>query len=163
MHFTYKNKNHYQPTKRKEVFSQAWFKKTFIISFCLSFCFFFLGKVILFFKNRTSTSYQSSKIPSTKLKNVDLPPLVINLKSQEGPRLTRVIVQIKTNQTSVKKELLSENKFFEKHLLLVLSGQNTKDIHKKRNFYEEKIKTQLNAFLSKGLVNEVHIQTQLIN
>ena len=162
MNFSYKNKNYHQPIKKKEAFSSYWFKKIFILSFCFSSFLLVAGKITFFIKNKSTTSYQSS-ITSEKFKTVNLAPLVINLKSKEGPRLARVTVHMKTDKTSVKQELLSKNKSFEKHLLLVLSGQDTKDIHKKRNRFEKKIKTQINAFLSKGLVNEVTIETKLLN
>ncbi len=163
MNFTYKNKNYHQSIKRKELFSSAWLKKVFIISFCVPSSFLFLGKAILFIKNKATTSYHSSMVPFTKLKDVNLPPLVVNLKSKKGPHLARVTVHMKTDKKSVEQELLSENKSFEKHLLLILSGQNTKDIYKKRSLFEEKIKNQVNTFLSKGLVDKVTIQTQLLN
>jgi len=161
MPFNYINKNYHEAPQRKNHFSSTWFKKISVVSFLTaSFC-LLIGKVWI--RNKESTSYHRSETPVQKFQKISLPSVVVNFQSSTGPRLARVIVQLTTQENSVKKEILSQKKSFNKHLLLILSGQKTQDLQSKKKFFENKIKTQMNAFLSKGLINQVSIQTQWIN
>ena len=87
-------------------------------------------------------------------------PLLINLKGQKGPQLAKVFVYITTEEEK-QKDLLYENKKLEKQLIFLLSGQPIKNL-KKEDFYNQ-IQSQLNAFLSENLINEIYIQTELLN
>lgn len=158
MNFSYKNKSNYQNKREQVHLSEQWIKKVFFIAFSFSFSFLLLGKVVWIFNNKAKTTQVRSLASTKQIKTISLSPIVVNLKSDKGPQLTRVQVNISTYEESVKKELLSKNKSLEKHLLFVLSGQDSKKINKNKSIFEKKLISQINAFLSSGNINEVKIK-----
>ncbi|MGI9548435.1 MAG: flagellar basal body-associated FliL family protein [Bdellovibrionales bacterium] len=163
MKFNYINTTYHLSLQRKATFYPYQLKKIFIISFLFFSTLLALGKFLTFINNKNSAQASIQASFSNNLKTVALPSVVVNLKSKRGPRLARVTVQVKTLETATKNEILSKDQSFKKHLLLILSGQNTKDMNRNTNIFEKKIKTQMNAFLTEGSIEQVHIQTQLLN
>ena len=157
MSFFYRASKNYQQKKQYAV-SENQIQKLFIVSFILCFVFLLIGKFSFTKNNRLLASIQSHKVKK-EMKTVSLDPVVVNLKDKKRSHLTKVQVNIGTYEDSVKKELLSnKNKSLEKHLLLVLSGQEKKDLSKNTNFFEKKLIAQINEFLSSGKVNKINIQ-----
>ena len=87
-------------------------------------------------------------------------PLLVNLKGQKGPQLAKVYVYITAGYGN-EKDLLFDNKKLEKQLLFLLSGQSVKNL--KREYFYSQIQSQLNAFLNDNLINQIRIQTEILN
>lgn len=94
---------------------------------------------------------------------VSLPPLLVSLKGEEGIRMARINVNLQVSRPEAKKEILSNNTITHKRLLILLSGQESRDIRNKKSYFENQLLSWMNAFLSKGSVNKVSIQTTLLN
>ena len=141
------------------------------------------GRLLLFSSLFVFTSFLALKIPRyLKTYNKSLPffnsptlsqkraveeiihsvPLFVNLKGDKGPQLMQVQVYLSVEESS-KQELLSKEPQLEKHILFLLSGQSAKALSSKKDHFEKQIHFHLNAFLSKKIVNSVHIQTQSLN
>ena len=94
---------------------------------------------------------------------VNLPPLLVSLKGDSGIRMARVHVNLEVNHLSAKKEILSNKQATQKHLLILLSGRKSRDMKNKKSYFENQLLSWMNAFLSRGSVNKVTIQTTLLN
>ena len=106
---------------------------------------------------------KNTRTPAKALENVIFPPFPVNLKTSNGIATALVKIELKMDKLSAKKEILSKNQKFQKHLLLLLSGQNRGELSKNKSYFEEKIRSQFNVFLSRGSVEKVEIHTTLIN
>ena len=95
--------------------------------------------------------------------DVSLPPLLVSLKGENGIRMARINVNLQVSRKAVKKEILSTNKAARKRLLVLLSGQKSRDLQNKKSHFEKQLLSWMNAFLSKGSVNKVTIQTTFLN
>lgn len=164
--FQFCNKEHHQKSERTEFLSENWIKKFFVFSSCAVFCTFFILKILWplnFNKQHPHFEFRKLSSKEEKFDRAHTLPLLVNLKGEKGPQLVRLQVYIALSENSLEKEFLSQDKEFEKHLLFILSGQEIKTLQKKRNYFEQQIRSQLNAFLSKDTVNGVRIQTERLN
>ena len=154
--FKFKNPAIFSKSKKRE--GQA-LSKLVLISSLFVFISFFSLKLSYFFslKRQTEVYTQRSIDHFSSSRTV---PLLVNLKGQKGPQLAKVFVYITTEEEK-QKDLLYENKKLEKQLLFLLSGQPIKNL-KREDFYTQ-IQSQLNAFLSENLINQIYIQTELLN
>ena len=163
--FKFKNQEYCKP-QRKESLYENWIKKLLVLSTFTVFFSFLTLKI-----PRILSSYKRSPVfklnaYSSKRKPVESVhslPLLVNLKGEKGPQLARIYVYITLSESSLKKEFLSQESKLEKNILFILSGQSVKTLNKKKNYFEKQIRSQLNAFLSKELVNGVRIQTKMLN
>lgn len=163
MSFSYHNYQSPLKRKRNHHISSQWIQKVFAFAFSFVFLFFVTVKTLWTIFQKKRVTFQASVHPHSEIQKIKMPSLLINLKTKEGPRLARITVHIETKDDLIKKELISNNKSLEKYLVLILSGQDAQDVHNKKNIFEGKIKSQVNAFLSRDLIHDVNIQTQLIN
>ncbi|MCZ0932074.1 MAG: hypothetical protein OXJ52_02860, partial [Oligoflexia bacterium] len=147
-----------KPIRRELFYSQKIAQLIFISSLAVFISFFAL-KFFQFFsaKNKFSFSVQKS-LGDHRPSHIF--PLLVNLKGQEGPQLAKVYVHVTVDNEN-KRDVLLENHKLEKQLLFLLSGQSVRSL-KKEQFYSQ-IQSQLNAFLSGNLINEVRIQTEVLN
>lgn len=90
-------------------------------------------------------------------------PLLVNLKGDKGPQLARIHVYVTLSEGTHKKEFLPQDSELEKQLLFILSGQSFKMLKKKKDYFEDQIRSQLNAFLTQKPVNGVYIKTEILN
>ena len=90
-------------------------------------------------------------------------PLFINLKGEDGPQLARVSVSIYLDsqklKTSFRKEVAFED--LESQLLFLLSGQSITHLSDKD--FQGQIQAQLNLFLSHQMIQDLNIETELLN
>ena len=166
MDFQFQNREQCQNSQRKEFLYEGWIKRFFILSSCVVFFGFFVLKILWsvnFNKQYSNFELSKSSAKEEKFEKAHILPLLVNLKGEKGPQLVRLQVYIALNKNFLEKEFLSQGKEFEKHLLFILSGQEVKDLQKKRSYFEQKIRSQLNAFLSEDIVDGVRIQTERIN
>lgn len=143
-----------------------WFQKAFVFSFCLCAFLFVLGNIFedqLFPLEKGLKSGLSSKNISKEAGGFAFPPFPVNLKASGEIAPVLLKIELKTDKPEAKKEIVLKSKKFQKHLLLLLSGQSKGDLEKNRAWFEEKIKSQFNVFLSKGSVEQVVFHTALIN
>ena len=101
--------------------------------------------------------------PRPRPQAVSLPPLLVSLKGERGIRMARVHVNLEVNRLSAKKEILSNKTATQKQLLILLSGKKSRDMKDKKSYFENRLLSWMNAFLSRGSVNKVTIQTTLLN
>ena len=166
VNFQLQNREYYQNFKRKEGSFENWIKKTFIFSFITVFLSFFALKFLCSLNLRELYShlqFRKSSSEEINFKNAHILPLLVNLKGENGPQLVKAQVHINLSENSLKEEFLHQNKEFEKHLLFILSGQEIQTLQKQKNHFEQQIRSQLNAFLSKNIVDGVRIQTEMLN
>ena len=164
--FQFQNKEQCQSSKRKEILSENWIKKFLVFSSFTVFLCFFALKFLWFFNLNKSYPYLRFNKLSSEEKNFEkayILPLLVNLKGENGPQLVKAQVYITLSEDSLEEDFLSQNKEFEKHLLFILSGQEIKTLQKKRNYFEQQIRSQLNVFLSRNTVDGVRIQTEKLN
>ena len=161
-----KNQESHSKSSRANLDS-LWFQKAFFISFCLCGSFFVAGNLLeeRLFPSVKSVALKNknSRTPARALENVTFPPFPVNLKTSNGIAPALVEIELKMNKPSAKKEVLLKNQKFQKHLLLLLSGQNRGELSKNKTYFEEKIRSQFNVFLTRGSVEKVEIHTTLIN
>ena len=148
-----------KPIRRDLFYSQktAWL---ILISSLAVFISFSALKLIQLFssKNKFSVSIQKS-LGDHEFSHIF--PLLVSLKGQEGPQLAKVYVYINVNNDENRGNVSLENQTLEKKLLFLLSGQSVKTL-KRQQFYSQ-IQSQLNAFLSGKLIDQVRIQTEVLN
>ena len=101
--------------------------------------------------------------PRNRPQAVNLPPLLVSLKGDKRIRMARVHVNLEVNRLSVKREILSNKQATQKQLLILLSGRKSRDMENKKSYFENQLLSWMNAFLSRGSVNKVTIQTTLLN
>lgn len=150
--------------------SSLRFQRVFLSISLISFIALVTGNV-LWKNNIWKITKKSGKKSLSEKKNssgnniqaIHLPPLLISLKGNSGIRMARVHVNLQVSKPSVKKEILSNKKATRKHLLILLSGQQSRDMKNKKSYFEHQLLSWMNAFLSKGSVNKVTIQTTLLN
>ena len=111
----------------------------------------------------TAGAAKKNMFRGTRKADVNLPPLLVSLKGEDGIRMARINVNLQVSRSAVKKEILSTNKASRKRLLILLSGQKSRDLQNKKAFFEKQLLSWMNAFLSKGSVNKVTIQTTFLN
>ena len=97
---------------------------------------------------------------STESKKDHVVPLLLNLKSQQGPRLARVQVFISLSPAPNSAQV-SNPKDLEKQLLFLLSGQPLQELTKKT--FQNRIQNQLNAFLSGAFIKDLDINMEVLN
>ena len=141
----------------KSDLSEKWIQKMILVSFVFCMAVFAIVKTAFITKQKQA-SVVSTSISESKLKTFSLQPLIVNLKNKQKPELTHIQIHITTNKEAVKKELASKNALLQKQLLLILSGQDIKKIKKNKNNFEKRFVTQLNAFLSKGKIQNARIE-----
>ncbi len=164
--FCFHNKECCPGTGRTEALSVNWIKKCFVFSSStVLLCFFILKALSFINSNKVYSFFEFNRTVSAEQQSgrAHILPLLVNLKGEKGPQLFRAQVYITLSKNSLKNEFLSYDKEFEKHLLFILSGQEVKVLQKKRSYFEQQIRSQLNAFLSKDIVDGVRIQTKMLN
>ncbi|MBC6415741.1 MAG: hypothetical protein GDA46_05040 [Bdellovibrionales bacterium] len=145
----------YSPFKRRSFFS---IKKLSLFLFFFLSVVFFSVKFVYFLP----VTKLSLKVPPKSQEVEDhIVPLWVNLKGQEGPQIAKVFVFMSLNS----KEGLSQESF-EKHklenkLLFLLSGQSVSSLNHKE--FQNQIQNQLNIFLTDQIINELKIQTEILN
>ena len=156
-------------------------KKLFIISsLFLSFSFFGLKFYYQFlstydfssfqkfsFQNILTEQFRTQKNRVQKLSSKERKeeshtlPLLVSLKGQEGPRLARVSVSIYLDSQNLKKPFGKEIENLEGQLLFLLSGQSI--THLSNKDFQDQIQNQLNLFLSHQMIQDLNIETELLN
>ena len=140
-------------------------------AFCLSLALLRAGKLHFSHSNKAGKAgnfqLAAPLRPEGNIREISLPPLLVNLKSAKGPRLAHVHVEIKVRAPAAKKTLLSDRKKLNKYLLFALSGQSAGDLAARKNHFERQIQSQLNTFLPEGpfsgAVEEVSIRAKALN
>ena len=166
MDFKFENQEYCPPVKRKEFLSSRRVKIFIIISSLIVFFSFFILQTFLFLKPNNPFShfqFRSTSLREKPVENSYIFPLLVNLKGEKGPQLARIKVFLTFSEDSLKQEFLSQGNRLKKHLLFVLSSQESKMLNKNKDRFEKQIRSQLNAFLSKNLVHGVRIQTKILN
>ena len=164
--FKFQNPEHWQNLKRKKHLSEKWVKKILIISSFTVFVSFLSLKVLWsldFNKEFFFSKSSKNSVKEESFKKTHTLPLLVNLKGETGPQLTRIQIYITFNASSLEEDLLPKDKKLEKHLLFILSGQSIQALNKKKGYFEKQIRSHLNAFLSKDLINGIDIQTEMLN
>ena len=165
------------PTRRRGDLDSRWFAGTFAFSLFFSISLLVFGKRFVMSDFGAAFSAHSvpplkapASLPAAALQQkaqqtaaLSFPPFPVNLKSGAGSALALVKIDLKTDRPAAKKEILLKNKKFKRHLLLLLSGKERGDLTKNKAFFEERIRSQFNIFLSQGSVEEVRFQTTFIN
>ena len=163
------------PARRKGELDSLWFAKTFAFALLASGALMVSGtvsapvpfpaddhKAVSADKGKRLSSAEQKTAPQ-QTAALSFPPFPVNLRSGAGNALALVKIDLKTDRPAAKKEILSKNKKFKKHLLLLLSGKERGDLTKNKERFEEEIRSQFNTFLSQGSVKEVRFQTTAIN
>ena len=88
-------------------------------------------------------------------------PLLVSLKGNDGPRLARVFVSIYLDSQDLKKPFGKEFENLENQLLFLLSGQSITHLNNKD--FQDQIQNQLNLFLSPQMIQNLNIETELLN
>ncbi len=161
--FKFQNQDPFSKPKRKELLTAKSIKKILAFSSFLAFFSFLVLRAVPFFYSNKSIWIFSKKPIKADTKATHVFPLLVNLKGREGPQLARVQVSISFNAHSLEKDFLSSDNQIKKHLLFILSGQSTQFLKKKKDYFEEQIQSQLNAFVNQSLVRGVQIQTEVLN
>ena len=150
--FEFKNQSLLPAPKKKPVSSNRFQYGFFYSSFLILFLFFSLKSFYFFKKNHQPISKVSQEGPMV--------PLLLNLKSRQGPRLARVQVFISV-KAGTKTEAFSKQEELKKQLLFLLSGQPIQELNKKS--FQSRIQKQLNAFLSDSFVQDLNINMKVLN
>ena len=102
---------------------------------------------------------QSLKEPASAWVVVDLEPLFVLLKSEQGTRLTKIAVSLQVNDIQVSEEIQKSISNIKDHLIFILSHQSSSifDDIQERRALEKQIVTQLNLFLVSGRVEDVQL------
>ena len=112
------------------------------------------------FRSQETTYTLSSKESAEERHTL---PLFINLKGEDGPQLARVSVSIYLDsqklKTSSGKKVAFED--LESQLLFLLSGQSI--THLRDKDFQGQIQAQLNLFLSHQMIQDLNIETELLN
>ena len=95
--------------------------------------------------------------------SLQLAPLLVSLKDEGRVRMARVHVRLQVDRSSVKKEILSNDKAMRQSLLILLSGRGSGEMRQKRAYFEDRFLSWMNAFLPRGSVSKVTIQTTMLN
>ena len=157
-------------SRKKAALFSIWFQRVFFFLSVISLIILAAGNILK--KSKKWKAAKVSEKTAIHLKNnsskdssraVSLPPLLVSLKGEEGIRMARINVNLQVSQPEVKREILSNNTVTHKRLLILLSGQESRDIRSKKSYFENRLLSWMNAFLSKGSVNKVTIQTTLLN
>ena len=151
-------------------FFSLWFRRVLFFVSLISLIALVAGNILWQSINQKTTEVSEKKSSGSKITRsrsvsqaINLPPLLVSLKGDKGIRMARVHVNLQVSRSSVKKEILSNKKATQKHLLILLSGQQSQDMKNKKSYFENQLLSWMNAFLSKGSVNKVTIQTTLLN
>ena len=141
-------------SKRQDV-SALWFKRVFFFISLFSFIALIAGNIL--WKNniwkaaknpeKKSLSWKKNSFGNNKNQTVHLSPLLVSLKGDTGIRMARVHVNLQVSRASVKQEILSNKKATQKHLLILLSGQQSQDMKNKKSQFENQLLSWMNAFL----------------
>ena len=165
-YFQFKNQETYYKAQRKTLSFDKGISRLLFFSSLFVFIGFLALKTPRYLKAYKKSLTFLNTAPSSQKKDLEeithSVPLFVNLKGDKGPQLVRVNVYLSVDESS-KRELLSQENKLEKHILFLLSGQSTKALSSKKDHFEKQIHFHLNAFLSKKIVNAVHIQTQTMN
>lgn len=156
-------------------------KKLFLISFLFLSCSFFGLKFyhqFLFtydfssfqkfsFQTALMEQFRTQKKKVQKLSSKERKgeghtlPLLVSLKGEEGPRLARVFVSIYLDSQNLKNPFEKEIENLESQLLFLLSGQSI--THLSNRSFQDQIQNQLNIFLSHQMIQDLNIETELLN
>lgn len=165
-HFQFKNQEVYTKAQKQTFSFDKWLSQLVLFSSLFVFISFLALKIPRYFKTyKKSLPFFNTDSSSQKKAVEEIThsvPLFVNLKGDKGPQLVRVNVYLSVDESS-KRELASQGNTLEKHILFLLSGQSAKALSSKKDHFEKQIHFHLNAFLSKKIVNAVHIQTQTMN
>ena len=163
LNFKFRNSAPYSKPIRRELCSSQKLARIIFISSGSVFISFFSLKMFHFFnlnlKDKWNLSVQKSVKESVKPSHIF--PLVVNLKGQEGPQLVKAHVYISVTVGENRKDIQIESHKLEKQLLFLLSGQSIKSLGKEQ-FYRQ-IRSQLNTFFGEDLINNIRIQTEMLN
>lgn len=170
--FSYENKL-FTPKPR----SAPSFKKLFIVSSVfLSLSFFSVKLYDLSFSSYDLSSFfYKLSPPSLRFKKdgtqklfsrVDereshTLPLLVSLKGRDGPRLAKVSVSVYLDSQNLKEDFGEEIKNLENQLLFLLSGRPITRLSSKD--FQDQIQKQLNLFLSRQMIQDLNIETELLN
>ena len=153
--FLFKNQPLISIPKKRGGSYGGWQKYLFYSS-CFIILSFFSLKEVYFFESPT----KEPVFQTSHTKEDHIVPLLLNLKSQQGPRLARVQVSISLSP-SPKTFVFSQPEDLEKQLLFLLSGQPLQELTKKT--FQNRIQNQLNTFLSGAFIQDLNINMEVLN
>jgi len=90
---------------------------------------------------------------------------LVRIQSNSGFTVAKVKVQFFVDGIEVQNELREESDQYKEHLIFFLSKAESSDFLDKKSKEDlvEKIKNQINSFLSKGKIQEVVIESQFMD
>ena len=128
---------------------------------------FFAGFICFFFweyqRSPSQKVMHQRKIQS--LHSFSVSPFLVRIQSDHGFRLTKVRVQFFVDSVVAQNELREESNQYKEHLIYFLSQSKVSDFveEKDKEVLVEKIKNQVNSFLSNGKVQGVVIESQFMD
>ena len=164
LNFSFQNRNYclLPFSQNTNLFANQWLRRIFVGSLLLLISFFVLGKVLWEEKSQLAQLKAEPPKQNIPIQTFKLPSILVNFKSKEGIRMAQVSVQLETRSSSVKAKFLKDHQQLQKHLLLVLSGKEVKEMKKNKSYFEDKIRSQMNVFLTKGEVDKVTLYTKML-
>ena len=134
-----------------------WLRRFFLIFSLVSLSGLLVGNILWKLKKeKPSLSLRSGS-------SLQLAPLLVSLKDEGRVRMARVHVRLQVDRSSLKKEILSNDKAMRQSLLILLSGRGSGEMRQKRAYFEDRFLSWMNAFLPRGSVSKVTIQTTMLN
>ena len=157
-HFQYKQEGK-DSTKASTTQHESSF--TFVI-WVTFFLFVFLGVFVGGYKKWESTQQTDRSLQSTH--SFDIDPFLIRTKELSGSSLTKINVKIFYEDIRVKKEILNDHNKYKELLMFFMSQYNRLDLSNEflKKDLEEKMRNNINQFVTSGSVSSIQIQSQFI-
>ncbi len=127
--------------------------------------------ILTYFQWNRSVSYEQLVITDQILRKdfiilhhkgpkLELSDFLLHLNSSSGKKIARLDVEFYLNQDSAKKEVKNTENQIRKFSLMMLSKTDFSDFSNERkvNLIQDKIKTRLNQFLTKGEIVQVYLK-----
>ena len=164
LNFSFKNRNYCRLpfSQNANLFLNRWFRRIFVGASLALISLVALGKVFWTEESQLAQLKEETPKSNIPVQIFNLPSILVNFKSKEGIRMAQVSVQLETRSTSVKSKFLKDHQRLQKHLLLVLSGKEVQEMEKNKSYFENKIRSQMNVFLTKGEVDKVTLHTKML-
>lgn len=130
-------------------------------------CFLFGGFMCFFFweYHKSSLPIEAQQRRIQSLHSFSVSPFLVRIQSNSGFTVAKVKVQFFVDGIEVQNELREESDQYKEHLIFFLSKAESSDFLDKKSKEDlvEKIKNQINSFLSKGKIQEVVIESQFMD
>ena len=154
----------FSPSQRPWALDGSWFQKVFWLSFAVAGAFMACGKAVFSSPSGVSIAESSMKTPAASVvSDVVFPSFPVSLKAEGKPFPALMEVHVKTDGWSASREIISKKERFQRHLLILLSGRSLEEFQDTNNVFEEKARSQLNAFISKGAISKLRFYTALLH